>query len=397
MAYLSRRIRFRRVVLPLCTLTLLSSFTLLVTGCGNFFTCEGKPACPTTGTGGTGGTVDYAYVANSATSPNDINGYTLSGGTLTTATSAPFSLGYSPTTMAINPANTYLYVASDALLNTVNPNVGYIYGYSITTGGALSILSKGAPLVPSENVSSLAISPDGKWLFTLDTNGLTIEEYAINSTTGALTFEQTYGVTGAAGGQVTPSSIRVAPNGDYFVVALGTGGAETFTFNTTTGVSAPATLVSPANAATGIFAVAVDMNNNLYCAGSAGLQVFSATTVGVLTPVKTYLAGIGAHSIVINSPSTYVYVGNQSDSTISGYAIGTGAVLTVLTGSPYTAPTNLSALAIDSTSAYLIASGYSSSSGIQLFALGSNGALTSSATAASGTALLIPGAIAATH
>jgi 6-phosphogluconolactonase len=368
-----------------------------VTGCGNFFTCEGKPACPTTGTGGTGGTVDYAYVANSATSPNDINGYTLSGGTLTTATSAPFSLGYSPTTMAINPANTYLYVASDALLNTVNPNVGYIYGYSITTGGALSILSKGAPLVPSENVSSLAISPDGKWLFTLDTNGLTIEEYAINSTTGALTFEQTYGVTGAAGGQVTPSSIRVAPNGDYFVVALGTGGAETFTFNTTTGVSAPATLVSPANAATGIFAVAVDMNNNLYCAGSAGLQVFSATTVGVLTPVKTYLAGIGAHSIVINSPSTYVYVGNQSDSTISGYAIGTGAVLTVLTGSPYTAPTNLSALAIDSTSAYLIASGYSSSSGIQLFALGSNGALTSSATAASGTALLIPGAIAATH
>jgi 6-phosphogluconolactonase (cycloisomerase 2 family) len=372
--------------------------TALLTGCGSFFQCEGKPSCPATGTGGTGtgpvltalagspyaaptlvgalamdstnayliasgynsltgiqlysigaagaltssgatgtgtseliptaiaathtvtgsgSTDDYVYVANSATGSTYVDGYTLAAGTLAAATSAPFSLSYSPTSMAITPANTFLYVASDSALTA---GVGYIYGYSFTTGGALSILSSGTPLV-SEDVTSLAISPDGNWLFALDTNGLTLEEYSINSSTGALTFAQTYGVTGATSGQVTPSSVKVAPSGDFVVVALGTGGAETFTFTTSKGVAATSTVISPANSSTGIYAVAVDSNNNLYCVGTAGLQVFSTTAVGVPTLLKTYSTGNGAHSIVINSTSTDVYVGNQTDGTITGYAI----------------------------------------------------------------------------
>ena len=389
------RTSFRPYGFSVCALVLLSFATSLVSGCGAFFTCVGKTSCPTTTPpGGTGSSsTDFAYVSNSVTGITYVNGYNLTAGTLAAATNAPFSLGYSPSAMAINPANTYMYVASDSSLSA---GVGYIYGYAIGTGGTLSILSSGSPL-ENESVTSIDISPDGKWLFALDTNGLTLEEYSINSTTGALTFGQTYGITGAVNGLITPSEVKVAPTGDYLVVAMGTGGAETFSFNTTTGAAAAIKLISPATAASGIYAAAADSNHYLYCAGTAGLQVFSTTTVGVPTLMKTYAAGNGAHSLVINSASTYVYVGNQTDSTISGYAIGTTGALTPLTGSPYAAPKTVNALAIDSTKAYLIASGYNSSTGIQLFAIGAAGALTSSASSGSGTITAIPGAIAVTH
>jgi 6-phosphogluconolactonase len=395
MGFISRSSLSRKSALSRAGLIVLSGAAILVSGCGSFFTCEGKADCPTTGTGGTGGstTVDYAYVANSSKGAAYVNGYDLSSGALTALSDSPISFSYSPSAMVVTPANTFLYAASDSDLTA---GVGYIYGYSIGTGGVLSILSSGAAL-ENEDVTSLAISPDGKWLFALDTDGITLEEYSINSSTGALTFAATYGVTGAAAGQITPSSVKIAPSGDYVVVALGTGGAETFSFDTTTGVATVSTLISPADASTGIYAVAVDSSDYLYCVGTAGLQVFSATTAGVPTFMKTYATGNGAHSVAINSASTYVYVGNETDSTISGYAIGTSAALTALTGSPYAAPATVNALAFDSTSAYLIASGYDSTSGIQLFTLGTAGALTQSGTAATGTSQAIPGAIAATH
>lgn len=401
MASAHRRAAFRSYRTHACALLLLSALTVLLSGCGSFFSCEGKADCPATGSGGSGGsgsgsgssTDDYAYVANSATSANDVDGYNLGSGTLTTATNAPYSFGYSPTALAVTPADTFLYAASDSVLTA---GVGYIYGYTLGTGGALSILDSGTPLV-SEDVTSLAVSPDGNWLFCLDTDGITLEEYSIDTSTGALTFASTYGITGAANGQVTPSSVAIAPSGDFLVVTLGTGGAETFSFDTTTGVATAAQLLSPATAAIGIYAAAIDANDYLYLAGTAGLTVYSTTTAGIPTQLKTYTTGNGAHSVVVNSTSTYVYVGNETDGTLSGFSIGANGVLTALSGSPYTGPTTVNALAVDSTSAYLIASGYNASTGIQLFSIGTTGALTSVGTAGTGTSALIPNAIATTH
>lgn len=398
MARIHCRTGFRSYGLSICALLLLSATTSLLTGCGSFFSCEGKASCPAAPSSGTPSTpatsnTDFAYVSNSVTGNTYVSGYDLTSGTLVAATNSPFSFGYSPSAMAINPANTYMYVASDS---TLSAGVGYIYAYGIGTGGTLSILSSGSPL-ENESVTSLDISPDGQWLFALDTNGLTLEEYSINSSTGALTFASTYGITGAANGLVTPSGVKVAPTGDYLVVAMGTGGAETFSLNTTTGAAAATTLISPATASSGIYAAAADNNHHLYCAGTVGLQVFSTTTTGVPTLMKAYAAGNGAHSVVINNAATTVYVGNQTDSTISGYAIDTTAALTPLTGSPFAAPKTVNALSIDSTQGYLIASGYNSTAGVQLFKIGSAGALTAGASTGSGTVTAIPGAIAVTH
>ena len=409
MLSIDRCTQLRPSRVQLSSLLLLSAVAMLLSGCGNFFSCEGKADCPATGstgsTGSTGATastgstsVDYAYVANSASGSTYANGYSLSSGALTAITGSPFSLGFTPTAAVVTPANTFVYMATDAALNS---NMGYLYGYSIGTGGALSILSSGTALA-SENITALAVSPDGQWLFCLDDDPgtETLEEYGINSSTGALTYETTYGVSGAANATIIPTSVTVAPSGDYVAIALGTAGVETFTFDTTSGVATANTVITPANAATGIYAVAADANDYLYAAGTAGLQVFSATTAGTPTLLNTYTTGNGARSLAINSTSTCVYVGNETDSTISGYSIGTDAALTALSGSPYTAPTSINSLAIDSSGANLIASGYNATSGIQLYAIGATGGLTASASAASGTstfALGVSAPVAATH
>lgn len=398
MVCMNRRRIVRRYGLPVCAFLLLSTMTLMLSGCGSFFQCEGKASCPGIGPSPSPSpsTVNYAYVANSVTGSTYINGYTLASGSLTPTTGAPYLLGHTPSAMAVTPSNTILYIAASATASSP----GAIYGYTIGTGGALTILSSnGASELAIESTTSIDISPDGKWLFALNVDGITLDEYSISTSTGFLTPAAEYNITGAANGVVTPASVKVAPTGNYIVVALGTAGAETFAFNTSTGLAVLSTLISPSTLSTGIYAVAVDSNNYLYCVGTAGLQVFSTTTAGAATFLKTYTTGKGAHSLVVNGTSTYVYVGNEVDSTISGYAIGTSGALTALTGSPYPAPTTVTALARDSKSAYVIASGYDATSGIQLFSIGSTGALTltSSGSAGSGTATAIPGEIAATH
>ncbi len=409
MAPARRPSRFQRppFLAQTCAFTAIATLTLL-SGCGNFFTCAGKASCPAacvvTATttcppaGGTGGstTVDYAYVANGSANATSINAYNLGAGTLTPATSAPFNFSYSPSALVVTPANTFLYAATDAALNTTTPGAGYLYGYSLGTGGALSILASGTPLA-SESISSLAVSPNGNWLFCLDTDGTTLEEYSINTSTGILAFAQTYGITGATGAQVTPAQVTIAPSGDFVVVALGTGGAQTFSLNETTGAATPQTPLSPSTAAIGIYAAAVDVNNNLYLVGTQGLSVYSTTTAGVPTLLKTYATGSGAHSVIVNPAATDVYVGNETDGNLYAFSIGTNAAHTAVPGSPFTGPPTVNALAFDSTSKYLIASGYDASAGIQLFTIGSDGALTAAAKAGSGTSNLIPGAIAATH
>ena len=399
-----RRPSFRRLASRpnpshLCALILLSAITFLLSGCGGFFVCEGKTSCPTncvpssTVTCPATGT-NFAYVANPSTSANNVNGYNLENGNLTTAaTNAPFSFGYQPIAMAVTPANTFLYAVSNPGVST-----GYLYGYSVGTGGALNILSSGKPLV-TESAVSLAVSPDGKWLFVLDANSLTLSEYSINTSTGAVTFATTGGITPGAGTTGYASiNVAVAPTGDYLAVALGTGGLQTFAFDTTTGVLTPQTPLAPVNSQTGIYAVAIDANDYLYAAATNGLAVFSVTTGGVPTALKTYTAGTGPRSVTVNKASTYVYVGNKVDGTISGFSIAANAVLTAIPGSPFTGPPSIGAMAIDNTGGYLISSGYNTTTGIELSTIASTtGALTSSGTAGSGANAAVVSAIATTH
>jgi 6-phosphogluconolactonase (cycloisomerase 2 family) len=385
----------RRTTPPLLA-ALLAGLSLALTGCNGFFVYPGSSSSSSTGSG------DYAYVSNSASGSNYINGYSVSGGSLVATTGSPYSLGFVPSAMVVSIPNTYLYVASSS-----SGGAGEIYGYSIGTGGALTILNNSLGL-EAENSSALAVSPDGQWLFSLNSDGLSMEEYKISTSTGLLTAEGNYPITASAGGIVTPNAIKVAPSGNYIACALGTAGVDVFSFATSTGVaSSSAAVIPPLNAADGFYSVAIDSSNNLFLGGTSGLVDYTvvansngSVTATLASSSSGYSLGTGNNSITVSKNGSYVFAGSQNGgtgSTIYAYSIGTGAALTAVTGSPFNAPTDIAALGYDNTGNYLLGIGYSATSGTQLYTIGSAGVLTSSGSAASGTTLTIPAVIALTH
>jgi hypothetical protein len=100
--------------------------------------------------------------------------------------------------------------------------------------------------------------------------------------------------------------------------------------------------------------------------------------------------------VALNSAYTYAYVGNLADGTISGFPRGTGT-LTAVTGSPFSAPSDISALGRDNSGSYLLAAGYNTTNGIELYSIGSSGGLTALATTGTGATTSYPVVMALTH
>lgn len=316
----------------------------LLTGCAGFFVYPGS----TTGSGSGSTSTDYVYVANATT--NTVAGFAVGTDTLTAVSNSPYSLSVTPTALAVNPDNTILYVASSA----------FIYAYAISSTGSLSLLNNGF-YVANANVVSMDISPDGQWLFALDGNGISVDEFQINNTTGVLTQQvgAAYSITTSV---VVPHAIKVAPSGGFVFVALGTAGDLVFTLNESTGVLASSQQLLPSSTTTSDNALAVSSSSNyLYIARSGtngGLAVYSiASGTGALSSISgsPYSAGTQPYSVAINLAGTAVYVANRGDSSISAYTIGSSGTLTAVSGSPFTAGSAVAALAPDRSGSYLAA------------------------------------------
>ncbi len=88
-----------RRIQALCCLLLLG-----VAGCGGFFV-------PQTNTGGTTNTGDFLYVGNG--SNTNIAGFGVSSaGALSVLASSPYNNGVAAQSLAVNPANTFLYAGT---------------------------------------------------------------------------------------------------------------------------------------------------------------------------------------------------------------------------------------------------------------------------------------------
>lgn len=336
---------------------LMVAATLALTGCGNFFVPE-----PTSGSGGGGGggnTGNRAYVINA--SSNNLAGFTVGTGTLTSVPNSPLTLGYAPAAAVTMPDNTFLYVAGP----------GAIYVYTINTDGSLSAASRGAQ-VALVNVSAIDISPDGNWLFALDLSTTAVDQFSINRSTGALSAVAATPYT-VTSGTVLPKAIRVAPNGGLVFAALGTGGDVVFTFNTTSGVLALSQTLPPVSATTSDNALAVDSTTSfLYIARSGtngGVAVYGIGAGGALNSVagSPFAAGNRPISLVIEKTGSFLYAANQVDGTISGYTIGTGGVLSALNGSPYASGTQVGSLGEDSTGKYILAAAFGGSPDLSMY------------------------------
>ena len=351
--------------------TVLCVGLMVLTGCNGFFVDQKSSSS------GTGTTGNYVYVANSGT--NTIAAFSIGTGTLTALTGSPLALGYSPNSLVVTPNNKFLYVAGP----------GAIYVYTIATDGTISGASAGAAVAISNDVS-LDVSPDGNWLFALNGTSTQLDEFKINTSTGALTSvtPTPYSVATAV---VVPRMVKVAPSGALVFIALGTGGDFVFTFNTSTGAVVNSQQLS-LGTTTSDNAIAVDSNSAyLYLARSGtggGVAAYSIGTAGALNAVSgsPFASGTLSYALQLDSTGKYLYAANRTDGTISGYTVGTGGGLTAISGSPYASGLLVTSLARDNSGKYVLAASYGGSSDLTLYSLDSTvaGKLNSTTVAATG-------------
>jgi len=273
-----------------------------------------------------------------------------------------------------------------------------IYSYVVSSTG---VLSNGTQQGTNLGASiSIAVSPNAKWLLALDSlNGTTqpyLREYAIGSG-GALSTSTTQGATGFAlttssGQTITPAQVAISPAGDYIAVALGTAGYQVYPFNQSTGVISTGVQSSAGSSTVADQSVTFDSYDNLYVARTTGttgtgVLVYSPSTntllAGGTTPVVT---GAGPRSLLFADNYSYLYTANKTDNTITALSVNSSSTSSALKaiGSDVSAPTLVQALAVDKTGNFVLSAG-SNTTGLQVFSIGTSGALTAGKTATSAT------------
>lgn len=350
---------------------------LLLTGCGKFF----PPLTKTSGGGaGTGTTGDYVYVANSNPNLNTVAGFSLSTGVLANTSGSPYATPLTPSSLAITPNDDFLYVGSMA---------GAIYVYTVASDGSLSLGNGGTPVFTGSSPAAMEIDPSGKWMVWLSAFSGEANVLAVNSSTGILTNVTTSGVGLAS---TSASALAITPNDQYVFVALGTGGVETLSFNSSTGALAPAnSVLAPKQNLDADLGLAVSPNGQYLYVTETGInavRVFSVGANGTLSEVSgsPFQTGLGPATVLVDSTGSYVYVANRTGNTISGFTAGTSGALTPITGSPFKTGTTPVALVEDKTKGYIAVVDAGGSPDLQVFAIGTTtpGALVSSATSTTG-------------
>jgi 6-phosphogluconolactonase (cycloisomerase 2 family) len=399
----------RRLAARGCAALSLSAIFLLA-GCHNFFVCEGKASCPSSGGGGGSTTSDWVYVSNASAGTTSISAYDIGNGSLAAIAGSPYNIGFSPVAMVVSPSNAFLYAAT-------TPNVGSpgIYMWTINSSTGAITVGNGGNVLISTQVASMDISPDGNFLFVVDTLGAGLTEYQIDTSTGLLSLASTFPIpptlcplTGTPLSQTC--TVKVAPSGQFVVASLGSAGTIIYPYTSASGITSTNPMLigsgSTTTNPTGDYSVTLDKNNFIYIARTAALAVYQITDAAgdaVLQSTATYSGTATPRSVALSFDQNYVYTANQGAGNISAYSIGGAGALTQVSGSPFTGPASISAIGTDKSGSYMVAVGFNGSSGLQLFTLGTStvgtpGALTLTTSAGTGTSTTpIPAVLAFSH
>ena len=251
-----------------------------------------------------------------------------STGTLGLLSSVVFPQNIQGNTMAINPASTLLFVSKTVDGGTANA-VSRITTYKIASSGVLTSVASSVVngLLPATTVDTA-----GRYLYATVANPdltFSIERFAINSSTGALTFAGTT----PSGGE-SPTNMVVHPNNAFLYVGLQVPEVQAFSRNTTTGAL---THIADAfcNCDAGPdFGNAIAINGHgtvlLEATGQdAGIAVYTVNqTTGQLTPQSGGFIPlvVGPVPFTVDKANGLIYAIDTQNSTINGYHVSDAGV-----------------------------------------------------------------------
>jgi 6-phosphogluconolactonase (cycloisomerase 2 family) len=365
---------------------------LLLASCGKFFVDENSP------TGGTTCTTNCIYIGNyvpgSATS-SDVAAFALVN-PLTYVSATNVSLGDNPSAMVVNPANSYLYVASE---DDAESN---IYYFALESGGALGSVATALEAIPIY-IGSMAIDSTGTDLIVAGavvsascTTGYSaavliyqIGTDGVLGSTATTTYETTNACITASA--VEQKAIAVAPNNNAFFVSFGSYGILSFQLTASTGVASPGSTYIAAPSDTSFNGAAVDSTSAYLFASASGTSggVYAFTidpTTFALTQLGTpQTSSTDLYPIVVDASNKYVYAADNGNSEVYGYTFGS-AGLSAIAGSPFSpSSTATGTLGMVTQGGYVVTTNETGPN-IQEFTIGSTGALSAASTATTGSA-----------
>jgi 6-phosphogluconolactonase len=387
-----------RGIQALCCLLLLG-----LTGC-DFFVKQNSSGGTTTG--------DYLYVGNG--NNTFIAGFGITtAGALSVLTNSPYNNGVVAQSLAVTPANTFLYAG------TTNG----IYCYAISSDGAITVQNSGNAVAQDVVATAMQVDSTGSYLLAAgigtSLSAQAIGIYQIASTTGLLTPVSgsplpLYTGKATTATVVTPTAMLITPNNAIVYVSLGSLGVQVLTLGTGGALStgtAP-TFLPPLAASTSPADYGLASNplsTFLFVAEiNTGLRVFSIGTNGALNEVSgsPYAVGTGPAGVALDTTGSYVYVANKGSNNISAFTLtAASGKLIAIAGSPFSSGGLLPiALINDNSKQYLAvinagSNGSGGNSDLQLFKFDTttDGKLDPVSTATTGTDPTNPQSIAATH
>jgi 6-phosphogluconolactonase len=384
----------------LCALLLLSA-----AGCGGFFV-------PQTNSGGGTNTGDYLYVGNGH--DTFIAGFGLnSSGALSVLSGSPYNNGVAAQSLAVTPANTFLYAG------TTNG----IYAYGINSNGSITVLNSGSAVAQDMVATQMQVDSTGNYLLAsgigTSIGAQAIGIYTINTSTGLLTAVggspiALYTGNGSTPVVAPPTGLLITPNNSYVYVSLGSLGVQILTLGTGGALAAGnppsvllpiSTSVSPSDRG-----LASDpLSAFLFVAEiNTGLRVLSIGTGGSLKEVSgsPYAVGTGPIGVLLDTTGSYVYVANQGSNNISGFTLtAASGKLTAIAGSPFASGGLLPTALVNDNSKKFVAvinsgsNGSGGNSDLQVFSFDTttDGKLNPVSTGSTGTDPTTPLSIAASH
>lgn len=262
-------------------------------------------------------TVDYAFVASSATADNSANGsvavYAVDSqsGALRKGADTVSSGGVSPVALAVSPDYQHLYVA--------NSGDNTVVHFTIADNGKLTAKDTVTLAGPP---TALTVSKSGKFLYVVSgSTSATLTEFPLSSgTIGSATAEEALTLPGSnADDRMVPTGVTVLANNNavfataYDLDAYNPGGTTTSTAN-------PGW----------VFGYSIDGSGNL-----------------AVSPGGPFRAGIKPSGIAADPTNSYLYVTDFASGQMIGYTIQSTSVLTFLLNGPFTTGSQPTAIAID--------------------------------------------------
>jgi len=286
----------------------------------------------------------FLYVARdeSGNNYNFLSVYKInSDGSLTYINEYMYTQRYTDT-VTVHPNGKFVYVncmMAGGTAGSPGDSYTYIRVYSVDSTGMLTYISeyKTASIGDFTYMKSLAIDPTGKFAYAPAEVTNRIYAFSINTTTGELSYINTYSFS-------APNSITVDSAG-RFVYAKNNGSINIYAIDSGTGeLGTPVNTVYTGSGniwgtvkvdSTGCFMYIAD--SGLSSQGYIYAYAVNSIT-GALTYINTLTAGAGSISLSIEPANKYVYVSNYNNDTVSAYSISsTTGNLTEISGSPFVA------------------------------------------------------------